>query len=159
MHETRLAGLYTRQFLEQHLTTELARSQRHGYPVNLLMLDLNNFKQINDHYGQPAGDMVLKEFADCLKKSIRSSDLAVRMGADEFLVLLTESIPSRVPHIVARLDGLEMDSAGEKIPITFAAGWTAYRPGEAPDQLLERVEQQLLSDHYCPVNDSRTGGN
>lgn len=141
-----LTSLYNRQFLEQHLTTELARSQRHGYPVNLLMLDLNNFKQINDHYGQPTGDMVLKEFADCLKKSIRSSDLAVRMGADEFLVLLTESIPSRVPHIVARLDGLEMDSAGEKIPITFAAGWTAYRPGEAPDQLLERVEQQLLSD-------------
>ena len=141
-----LTGLYNRQFLEQHLTTELARSQRHGYPVNLLMLDLNNFKQINNHYGQPTGDMVLKEFADRLKKSIRSSDVAVRMGADEFLVLLTESIPSRVPHMVARLDGLEMDTAGEKIPITFAAGWTAYQPSEAPDQLLERVEQHLLSD-------------
>ena len=141
-----LTGLYNRQFLEQHLTTELARAQRHGYPMNVLMLDLSNFKQINDRYGQPNGDVVLKEFAYRLKKSIRGSDLAVRMGADEFLVLLTESIPERVPHMVTRLVGLEVDFDGEKIPVTFAAGWTAYQPSERPDQLLERVAQELLTD-------------
>ena len=141
-----LTGLYTRQFLEQHLATELARSQRHGYPMNVLMVDLNNFKQINDHYSRPTGDAVLKEFAGHLKSSIRSSDLAVRMGADEFLVLFTESSLERVPHMVARLDGLEVDFEGEKIPITFAAGWAGYRSGERADQLLERVEQELLTD-------------
>ena len=141
-----LTGLYNRQFLEQHLATELARSRRHGYPMNVLMVDLNNFKQINDHYGQSTGDAVLKEFADRLKKSIRSSDLAVRMGADEFLVLLTESSLERVPHMIARLDGLEVDFDGEKIPVTFVAGWTAYHPNERPEQLLERVEQELLAD-------------
>ena len=141
-----LTGLYNRQFLEQHLATELARSRRHGYPMNVLMVDLNNSKQINDHYGQSTGDAVLKEFADRLKKSIRSSDLAVRMGADEFLVLLTESSLERVPHMIARLDGLEVDFDGEKIPVTFVAGWTAYHPNERPEQLLERVEQELLAD-------------
>ena len=141
-----VTGLYTRQFLEQHLATELARSQRHGYQMNVLMIDLNNFKQINDRYSQPTGDAVLKEFADRLKKSIRSSDLAVRMGADEFLVLFTESSLERMPHMVARLDGLEVDFDGEKIPITFAAGWAGYHSGERADQLLERVEQELLAD-------------
>lgn len=141
-----LTGLYNRQFLEQHLASEVARSQRHAYPLNVLMLDLNNFKQVNEQYGPPAGDLVLKEFTDRLKKSLRSSDLSVRMGGDEFLVLLPESSPEWVPHMLARLMGLEVDFCGQKIPVPFAAGWTTYQPREQPEQLLERVQQEVLAD-------------
>lgn len=141
-----LTGLYNRQFLEQHLAGELARSQRHGYALNVLSLDVDNVKEINQHLGENAGDLVLKEFADRLTKTIRSSDLAVRMGGDEFLVLLPESSPERMPHLLARLSGLEVDFGEQKIPVTFSAGWATYEPGQQPNQVLERAHQELIAD-------------
>ncbi len=142
-------GLYNRDFLDQHLPREMARARRAGYPLNALLLDLNNFKQINEMYGKPAGDAVLKEFADHLKKSVRTSDLSVRMGPDEFLILSPESSPERVPHILARLSGLEVEFQGLKIPLSFAAGWTTYEPDEPPDRFLLRVQQQVQEDRQA----------
>ena len=85
-----LTGLYNRRFAEQRLAAEVARSERRGHPLTVLTLDLNNFKEINDTYGHPAGDQVLQEFASRLNKVIRGSDLAVRLGGDEFLIMLTQ---------------------------------------------------------------------
>src|SRR5207237_4051929 len=85
-----LTGLYNRRYAEQRLSAEVARSARRGHPLTILSLDLNNFKEINDTYGHPAGDLVLQEFAAHLNKVIRGSDLAVRLGGDEFLVLLPD---------------------------------------------------------------------
>ena len=141
-----VSGLFNRQFLEQHMETEVARSLRRGHPLNGLLLDITGFQQINERYGRPGGDLVLKEFTYRLKRSIRSSDLAVRVGGDEFLVLLTESSIERVPHILVRLRGLEVDVPGQKIPIAFAAGWAAYQPGERSDQFLERLGEQVAED-------------
>lgn len=141
-----LTGLYNRHFLDQHLASEISRCQRHGYPMNLLKLDLSHFRQINTLYGPAAGDRVLKAFAESLRKSVRNSDLSVRTGSDEFLVLLPDSSPDRVPHILARMTGLEIEYRKEKIPVKFAAGWTAYRPGEEPYELLARVDQEVIAD-------------
>lgn len=141
-----LTGLYNRHFLDQHLAAEVARSERHGYPLNVLKLDLHNFRKINTYYGPAGGDQVLKTFSDGLRKSVRNSDLSVRTGSDEFLVLLPESTPERVPHILARMSGQEVEFRGEKIPVTFAAGWTAYRPGEQAGELLGRVDLELAAD-------------
>src|SRR5712664_3912341 len=79
-----LTGLYNRRFAEQRLAAEVARSERRGHPLTVLTLDLNNFKEINDTYGHPAGDQVLQEFASRLNKVIRGSDLAVRLWATSF---------------------------------------------------------------------------
>ena len=141
-----LTGLYNRHFLDQHLASEIGRCQRHGYPLNVLKLDLHHFRQINTHYGPAAGDRVLKTFAHSLRKSVRNSDLSVRTGSDEFLVLLPDSSPERVPHILARMTGLEIEFRNERIPVKFAAGWTAYRPGEPASELLARVEQEVIAD-------------
>jgi diguanylate cyclase (GGDEF)-like protein len=141
-----LTGLYNRHFLEQHLAAEVARAERHGYPLNVLKIDLRGFRQINTRYGPPAGDHVLKLFSERLRKSLRNSDLSVRSGSDEFLVLLPESSHDRVPHILTRLSGLEVELQGEKVTIEFAAGWTAYEPGEQPQELLARVDRELLAD-------------
>jgi len=81
-----LTGLYNRRFAEQRLAAEVARSERKGHPLTVLTLDLDHFKQVNDTHGHPAGDLVLQEFAARLNKIIRGSDLAVRLGGDEFLV-------------------------------------------------------------------------
>lgn len=141
-----LTGLYNRQFLEQYLGTELARAQRHGYRVNVVRLDLSELGQIHEQHGPRAVQLVLKAFADRLKNSIRSSDLAVRLDGDQFLVVLPESSPERVPHMLARLGGLEVDYDGLTIPVNFAAGWSAYEPSETPKQLLDRVHQEVVSD-------------
>jgi len=141
-----LTGLNNRRFAEQRLAAEAERSRRYGYPLTVLSIDLNNFKQINDRFGHPAGDLVLKEFAERLNSAIRVSDLAVRMGGDEFLVLLPECPAERVQVLLARLSPLEVDYHGKIIPVTFSAGWVGYERGETPDRLLERSDQRLYAD-------------
>jgi diguanylate cyclase (GGDEF)-like protein len=86
-----MTGLYNRRFLEEYTTTLVATSQRRKSPFAVLMLDLDYFKQVNDNFGHEAGDKVLKTLADILAKSVRSSDLVVRYGGEEFLMVLQDS--------------------------------------------------------------------
>lgn len=140
-----LTGLYNRRFAEERLAAEVSRSHRHAHPLSAAVLDLDDFKQINDRYGHPAGDQVLKEFAQQLNRAIRVSDLAVRTGGDEFLVIFPDCRPGEVEHLLARLTRLEVDFHGNKIPLTFSAGWVDYQSGETPAQLLERADQALYA--------------
>ena len=140
-----LTGLYNRRFAEQRLAAEVARSERKGHPLTVLTLDVNNFKEINDTYGHPAGDQVLHEFAVRLNKVIRGSDLAVRLGGDEFLVLLPECTVEQLQLVVGRLGVLEVDWHGEKIPVTFSAGWKQYELGERPEEMLARADEILYA--------------
>src|SRR5713101_7768036 len=138
-----LTGLYNRRFAEQRLAAEVARSERKGHPLTVLTLDLNNFKQINDTHGHPAGDQVLLEFAARLNNVVRGADLAVRLGGDEFLVLLPECTLEQLQLVLVRLGSLEVNWHGQKIPVTFSAGWKQYEMGERPEQMLERADQVL----------------
>src|SRR6266849_4441655 len=104
-----LTGLYNRRLAEQRLAGEVSRSQRYGHPLTILAFDLNGFKQINDRYGHAVGDLVLREFAERLTRAIRASDLAVRMGGDEFLVLLPECLPQQVRSLLERLRNIEVE--------------------------------------------------
>src|SRR5713226_3607246 len=140
-----LTGLYNRRFAEQRLAAEVARSERKGHPLTVLTLDLNSFKHINDTYGHPAGDQVLREFAARLNKVIRGADLAVRLGGDEFLVLLPECTLPQLQLVLGRLGSLEVDWHGQKIPITFSAGWKQYEMGERPEEMLARADELLYA--------------
>lgn len=144
-----LTGLYNRRFGEQRLAAEAARSRRHGHPFTVVALDLNSFKQINDRYGHPAGDQVLKEFAARLNGAIRVSDLAIRMGGDEFLVLLPECPPEQVQAMLTRLGPFEVDYHGEKIRVSCSAGWVGYERGESPEEFLERADKTLYADKHA----------
>jgi diguanylate cyclase (GGDEF)-like protein len=141
-----LTGLYNRRFAEQRLAAEVARSERRGHPLTVLTLDLNNFKEINDTYGHPAGDQVLQEFASRLNKVIRGSDLAVRLGGDEFLVVLPECTLEQLKLVLERLSAFELDWQGKKIPVTFSAGWKDYVMGERPEEMLARADQALYKN-------------
>jgi diguanylate cyclase (GGDEF)-like protein len=138
-----LTGLYNRRFAEQRLAAEVARSERRGHPLTVLTLDLNNFKEINDTYGHPAGDQVLQEFASRLNQVIRGSDLAVRLGGDEFLVVLPECTLEQLKLVLERLKAFELDWQGKKIPVAFSAGWKDYEMGERPEEMLARADQAL----------------
>lgn len=138
-----LTGLYNRRFAEQRLAAEVARSARKGHPLTVLTLDLNNFKQINDTHGHPAGDQVLQEFAARLNKVIRGADLAVRLGGDEFLVLLPECTLEQLQLVLGRLGSLEVDWHGHMIPVTFSMGWKQYQLGDRPEEMLARADEDL----------------
>ncbi len=141
-----LTGLYNRRFIEQRLAEEANRSRRYGHPFSLLLFDLNDFKQINDRHGHPAGDLVLKTFAARLRKELRISDLPARIGGDEFLVLLPECPAENIHYLLPRFETIETEWEGKKIPITYAAGWASYRSGEEPKALLERADQALYAN-------------
>jgi diguanylate cyclase (GGDEF)-like protein len=140
-----LTGLYNRRFAMQRLASEVARSERRGHPLTVLTLDLNDFKQINDMHGHPAGDQVLQEFAAHLNRVIRGSDLAVRLGGDEFLVLLPECTLEQLRLVLGRLGSLEVDWQGLKLPVIFSAGWQQYQMGDRPEELLARADQALYA--------------
>jgi diguanylate cyclase (GGDEF)-like protein len=140
-----LTGLYNRRFAEQRLAAEVARSERKGHPLTVLAMDLNKFKPINDTYGHPAGDLVLQEFAARLSKAIRGSDLAVRLGGDEFLVLLPECTLEQLQLVLKRLGPFEVDWQGHRIPVTFSAGWKQYEMGDRPEELLARADEALYA--------------
>jgi diguanylate cyclase (GGDEF)-like protein len=141
-----LTGLYNRRSGEQRLAEEISRAVRHERPLTILLADLDGLKQINDRLGHAAGDLVLKGFSERLRKAIRGSDLAVRLGGDEFVVLLPECRAEEVKHVLNRLDGLEVEFEGTKIPVRFSRGWTDYKPGETAEELLRRGDEALYAD-------------
>ena len=150
-----LTGLYNRRFAEQRLAAEVARSARKGHPLTVVVLDLNNFKHINDTYGHPAGDLVLQEFAANLIKAVRNGDLAVRIGGDEFLLILPECNLQQLQLVLARLGPFEVAWKGQKIPIRCSAGWKGYAPGDLPEGMLAAADQALYENKRASEKSSR----
>src|SRR5271168_2844996 len=141
-----LTGLYNRRFAEQRLVAEVARSARKGHPLTVVLLDLDEFKHINDTYGHPAGDLVLQEFAAALNRAIRGGDLAVRMGGDEFVLILPECNLTQLQLVLNRLGPLEMEWDGRKIPIKYSAGWKQYVSGDQPEVMIAGADQALYAN-------------
>jgi diguanylate cyclase (GGDEF)-like protein len=141
-----LTGLYNRRSGELRLGEEISRAVRHGRPLTLLLLDVDGLKQINDKHGHAAGDLLLKGFSDRLQRAIRGSDLAARIGGDEFMVLLPECRIEEVKHVLARVDGLQLNYEGVTIPCRCSRGWTDYRSGETAEQLMKRADAALYAD-------------
>lgn len=86
-----LTGLYNRMTFVEMSRRELGRAQRSGSPTVILLMDLDHFKQVNDHWGHPAGDAVLRHIATELQNTVRNSDLVGRLGGEEFMVLLPDT--------------------------------------------------------------------
>jgi diguanylate cyclase (GGDEF)-like protein len=84
-----LTGLLNRRGFDEHVTRVAAHARRHGQPMSFLMIDLDRFKQVNDHHGHDAGDRVLCALADCLRDVLRAEDVYARLGGDEFVVAMT----------------------------------------------------------------------
>jgi diguanylate cyclase (GGDEF)-like protein len=139
-----LTGLYNRRFAEQRLAAEVSRSERMGHPLALVMLDLKNFKQLNEASSRETGDQALKSFATRLSRVIRGSDLAVRLDADKFMILLPECAADQLQRVLGRLSPFELDWNGQKIPVTFTAAWKQYELGESAEEFLVRVDQGLM---------------
>lgn len=145
-----LTGLFNRRYAERQLRAEVSRSQRKGYALMLVLFDLNRFKQINDCFGHPVGDLVLKEFGGRLNKAVREGDLAARLGGDEFLWLLTECTAAQLPALLRRLESIEVRHAGQAIAVNFACGWAEYQQGKSPQDLLNDADKALYLNKQAP---------
>ncbi len=138
-----LTGLYNRRSGEQRLASEILRAERTGRPLTILLLDLDGLKSINDKHGHAAGDELIRTFAQHLNRAIRGSDLAVRFGGDEFLVLLPDCKLDEVRYVLNRLSGHRMEHQGLSMAVSFSAGWANLHSGEAAEGLLRRADEAL----------------
>jgi diguanylate cyclase (GGDEF)-like protein len=142
-----LTGLLHHQTFVRELELELERAARYGHGVALVFLDLDRFKEINDTVGHQGGDGALRRLGELLRESLRGSDLAGRMGGDEFAAYMVEADEESGSRLLERLADRvdELVAAGElPAACTFSAG-LAYFPGEASDaEALFRVADERL---------------
>mgnify|MGYP000303690752 CR=1 FL=1 len=121
-----LTGLPNRCAIEEMAGRETARAARHGYPLSVLMMDLDRFKAVNDTYGHEAGDAVLKAFAEIAKKNLRQGDVIGRFGGEEFLALLPVSDREAAIRVAERIrtavSSRPVSHAGSAIPLTVSIG-------------------------------------
>ena len=137
-----LTGLYNRRLVDRRLAAEINRCRRYSYPLTVLLLRINDYKQ-SDASAYSTGDKMLRNFAERLTEVIRVSDTAVHMGSGQFLVLLPECLPEQAQNVLNRLGLFEVELGGQRIPVTYSAGWANYQFGDLPKELLERAEQAL----------------
>ena len=98
-----LTGLYNRRSLDQLMAREVALSERHGTPLSIVMIDMDRFKEVNDQHGHAAGDHLLRAFADCVRITLRKTDLAFRYGGDEFAIALPQTTVQQAYQVVQKL--------------------------------------------------------
>ncbi len=98
-----LTGLYNRHSMEKLMQREVALCERHTLPLSIVMVDMDYFKSVNDEHGHAAGDHMLKSFADCVRMTLRKTDLAFRFGGDEFLIVLPQTAIVQAQQVVQKL--------------------------------------------------------
>jgi diguanylate cyclase (GGDEF)-like protein len=142
-----LTGLYNHRYFHEHVRSELTRASRNRDSVALLMLDIDDFKKVNDIYGHGVGDQVLRELAAQLKAAVRASDLVCRLGGEEFGVVMgscgTEDAVSLANRLTERLEELDFGPAGK---ITVSVG-AAEGPADAsnPRELIACAEAAMMT--------------
>ncbi|MCI4459068.1 MAG: diguanylate cyclase, partial [Thermocrinis sp.] len=142
-----LTGLYNRRFAMDFLTKELEKAKRYKKYLSFVMVDLDDFKKINDTYGHAFGDKCLKTFANTLLKHLRSADVAVRWGGEEFLLVFPETPKNVCKDIVHRLkDVLKMECMMVGlggVPLTASWGVASYpEDGEDLEELLKIADER-----------------
>ena len=144
-----LTGSFNRRCIMRMLDDEIARAHRSKTPFSVALIDLDWFKRINDAYGHPTGDEVLRTFAITVFANIRSIDRFGRYGGEEFLLILPDTphdvaarILDRQREIIAELDWSAFSSG---LSVTISAGVATLAPNEAPDALLARADSALYA--------------
>lgn len=143
-----LTNLFNRRYFLESLTRELNRAKREQYPVTLMMLDIDHFKQLNDEFGHVAGDQVLVEFSDRLQEGMRKADVVCRWGGEEFLIMMPglsqEDAYRRMIEWRAKNSPMVFRVAGQSLSIRFSSGLaTTPQNGETPDELINATDKAL----------------
>jgi diguanylate cyclase len=142
-----LTGAFNRRCIMRMLDDEIARAQRNRTPFAVALIDLDWFKRINDAYGHPTGDEVLRTFAITIFANIRAIDRFGRYGGEEFLLILPDTTRDTAARILDRqrdiIAGLDWSAFSPGMNVTISAGVAALGPSEAADALLARADSAL----------------
>ncbi|MDA1062274.1 MAG: GGDEF domain-containing protein [Chloroflexi bacterium] len=144
-----LTGLPNRRSFSDGLNAEFRRSRRYSRPLAVLMLDLDNFKEMNDTYGHPFGDFLLAEVADTLGRNVRDSDLVARYGGEEFVVMLPETTSDEAVAVAEKLRRAIADrefAQGDlRVQLRVSAGVAGFEGQglEAPAELVTHADRAL----------------
>lgn len=142
-----MTGLLKHSVMLEILRHEAAGAKRDGRPLSLALVDLDNFKSVNDRYGHSVGDMVILAAAQALKTSLRGSDRVGRYGGEEFVVLLpdTDADNARIPidRTREKFGAIVHDGPSGPFQVTFSAGIAQYRPGQDLAELLDAADDAL----------------
>jgi len=153
-----LTGLGNRRVFHQLLAREVARSRRYGRRLALIVLDLDDFKRINDRLGHLAGDEVLAEVANRMRACIRSTDIGCRVGGDEFAVLLPESNRGDADHLAARIErAVGSEPIAKAGTLKISAGVAELSPEDTPSDLFERADEDLYRAKSAAKRDRARG--
>jgi diguanylate cyclase len=142
-----LTQIANRRGLMQAFEAEKGRLERDGGPLAVGLLDIDNFKRLNDTLGHAAGDQALVALAQRVRQSLRPVDVVARFGGEEFVVLLPGTPVDEAQKALTRLQRLLSASLfmhdGKEVFVTFSAGVTSYRLGEKIEESLERADEAL----------------
>jgi two-component system cell cycle response regulator len=141
-----LTGVGNRRRLDEALVMEVDRSARYQAPLSLMVLDIDHFKRVNDTWGHETGDRILKDTGAVLRTMARRTDIATRMGGEEFVVLLPETDLEIALGCAERLRAaLEVRDCGLPAPVTSSFGVACLQPGESGASLLARADAALYA--------------
>lgn len=145
-----LTGLFNHRYFQEILQSEVERSERYKHPISLLLIDIDLFKKVNDNFGHPAGDYVLREVADKLTKLVRRIDVVARYGGEEFGIILPETALTGGKILGQRIrrgiEQMEIEYEGQSIPVTISLGLASNDFADSSvtrSDLIKRSDQAL----------------
>ena len=147
-----LTGTYNRGYMTERLPQEIKRARRYSRALSIILCDIDHFKKVNDTYGHLVGDRVLKDFAQCIRHSIRQDvDWTARYGGEEFLIVLPETDVNGASVMAERLKSelsqRVTETQGKQISITASFGVTGFGP-DTPDEMISPEAMVSKADKY-----------
>ncbi len=152
-----LTGLYNHRRFQERLDEEIKRAERYGEPLSLILLDIDHFKKVNDTYGHPAGDAVLKKLAELIRKTVREIDFPARYGGEEFALIILKSKARDAEKIAERLrktaEKTVIKTDNHEITVTLSLGIASYpEDAKTREELIEKADQALYKAKHSGRN-------
>jgi diguanylate cyclase (GGDEF)-like protein len=150
-----LTGLYNRRYLMELIDFEKNRSSRDNSTFCIALMDIDHFKNVNDTFGHQTGDVVLREVAVMMEKTLRDSEFCGRYGGEEFLIVLTQTDRkgafNAVERVRANIADLQLQDSNASFKVTVSIGLAEYRKGEGAQETIARADQAM----YCAKEGGR----
>ncbi|NJO85368.1 MAG: GGDEF domain-containing protein [Synechococcaceae cyanobacterium RM1_1_27] len=149
-------GIYNKSYFMEALEREIARASRYGTPLTLLMLDIDHFKTVNDCYGHLAGDYVLWELAELIKRRIRAEDIVARYGGEEFSMVLPQTKRdgglALAENLRQTIEDYPFVFTTHRILVTSSIGLAQWQPSMNRMQLIEAADAKLYEAKWAGRN-------
>jgi len=141
----KLTGIYNRLFFDKKYSYLINKSKKENIPLSIIIIDIDNFKIINDTYGHKKGDLILKQVSQTIKNSIRKTDSAFRYGGEEFVALLPNTSLEKAFTIAKRINENipQQVKLDDNKPVTISGGVGEYKINEHPKEFFKRVDEAL----------------